>query len=332
MTHFVPVKHLYKLAELIKREHGFDVISMWKDQGLSLPDDPAEFTKEEDFRLACKLAVDHVDDPVLGLKFGKTISLIQMGPLGAAMMSCNTAKESLALALDFKNGFVPNSFYTREEGDSLLIYPSLPESHKAYNQFDLQVFSMALVHSIKELSHSSNDSIIVHFDFAEPDSKLLHCYNEYLAVTLVFNQEQPKLIFPISLLETSLPGSDSISKTSFINACQNTQERLFAREALSHRIFKLLDNKGIYPSLDELADQLNYSTRKLRYQLKKEGTSFRKLLSHHRLRRALELLDNSDTPIKTISDMVGYQDLPSFYRSFKKELGINPAEWRNKHK
>ncbi|NIB41774.1 AraC family transcriptional regulator [Pseudomaricurvus alkylphenolicus] len=329
MTHFVPVKHLYKLADLIDQEHGLDAITFWQDHDVNLPKDPSEFIAEEDFKSACKLAVHYASDPVLGLKFGRNVTLTNMGPLGAAMMSCDTLAESLELAICYRNGFFPNEFHTWEEGDSVHICPAVSEAHAAFSQFDLQVFSMVLVQSIMDLLHIGADGITVHFHFSIPDCSLLRSYQEYLSADIAFDQKHSKLIIPKSLMQTKLQSRDEISKTSFIRACQSIQDSLFTREALTNRIFSLLDEVDSYPSLDEMATILIFSPRKLRYQLSKEGTTYREVLSRHRLRKAMDLLGHSDTPIKSISELAGYQDLSSFYRSFKKEMGVTPAQWRH---
>ena len=51
-----------------------------------------------------------------------------------------------------------------------------------------------------------------------------------------------------------------------------------------------------------------------------------------RLSKAKELLNNSNTPIKTIAKMVGYNDPYYFSKLFKKYYGISPNKFKEKQK
>jgi AraC-like DNA-binding protein len=332
MTDFVPVKHLYKLAELIKQEHDLDINDHWERQGLTLPKDPSGFVREAVFISACKLAIDSVDDPALGLKFGRAITVIQMGALGAAMMSCANLAESFTLALKYKNGFTPHTLNIQEKDDSLWISPLMQEVQSAYAKFDLLVFSTALIQSIKELLQYTPSGIKVHFPFSKPNKELYKSYRQSLSAKLVFNQNIAAVIIPKAAINEPLPSRDDVSKSLFIESCQNTQKKLSTYTGLTDKIYKLLGSGGTPPSLDQLAQTLNISSRTLRYQLKKEGANYRKILTQYRLKLAADLLQTSDISIKRISEKVGYQDLPSFYRTFKKEMGVTPAEYRNQNR
>lgn len=47
-----------------------------------------------------------------------------------------------------------------------------------------------------------------------------------------------------------------------------------------------------------------------------------------RLHKAAELIRTTDTPIGDISMMVGFDSLPSFSDTFKKEFGVSPSKFR----
>ena len=51
-----------------------------------------------------------------------------------------------------------------------------------------------------------------------------------------------------------------------------------------------------------------------------------------RLSKAKELLNNSNTPIKTIAKMIGYNDPYYFSKLFKKYYGISPNKFKEKQK
>lgn len=82
-------------------------------------------------------------------------------------------------------------------------------------------------------------------------------------------------------------------------------------------------------SLDLLADKLNISSAYLStYFKEKKGTNFSDYVNTFRIRKAQELLLQTDLKIQDVSQLVGYQSVNSFIRMFKKSLGVPPGEFR----
>lgn len=61
------------------------------------------------------------------------------------------------------------------------------------------------------------------------------------------------------------------------------------------------------------------------------GRHLGELLSERRLRRAAELLFNSDMSIKEIAYAVGYKHHSSFVRAFERQFGETPREYRREN-
>ncbi|ALS27221.1 AraC family transcriptional regulator [Paenibacillus sp. 32O-W] len=56
--------------------------------------------------------------------------------------------------------------------------------------------------------------------------------------------------------------------------------------------------------------------------------TFTKYLTEKRIKRACELLRNTDCPIGEVSERTGYRDLFYFAKLFKKKMGCTPSEYR----
>lgn len=65
-----------------------------------------------------------------------------------------------------------------------------------------------------------------------------------------------------------------------------------------------------------------------RYIKKETGKTFSQLLREFKLRKAADILKNSDCSIEAVAEAAGYTDLSSFYRSFKEMYGMPPAAYR----
>lgn len=82
-------------------------------------------------------------------------------------------------------------------------------------------------------------------------------------------------------------------------------------------------------SLDVLADRLNLSSGYLSSYFKENfGYSFSEYLNEIRISKAKELLTEGNSSIQQISVQVGYQNVSSFIRMFKRITGMPPGQYR----
>ena len=91
---------------------------------------------------------------------------------------------------------------------------------------------------------------------------------------------------------------------------------------------KLLCTEHGYPTLNEMAEQLNMSPRTLRRRLSAENTGYARLMEQSRQRNALNLLDNPRFSIADVAHRLGYGDMANFTRAFKKWTGTTPSGYR----
>jgi two-component system response regulator YesN len=81
-------------------------------------------------------------------------------------------------------------------------------------------------------------------------------------------------------------------------------------------------------SLENVAEQVNISPQYFSKLIKKTtGFNFIDWLSMLRVKKAKELLTNSNFTVKEVCFMVGYKDPNYFSRIFKKRIGITPSEY-----
>jgi two-component system response regulator YesN len=81
-------------------------------------------------------------------------------------------------------------------------------------------------------------------------------------------------------------------------------------------------------SLENVAEQVNISPQYFSKLIKKTtGFNFIDWLSMLRVKKAKELLTNSNLTVKEVCFMVGYKDPNYFSRIFKKRIGITPSEY-----
>ena len=86
-------------------------------------------------------------------------------------------------------------------------------------------------------------------------------------------------------------------------------------------------NKDI--SLDDVSREVNISPYYFSKLFKDEtGVNFIEYVTSIRMERAKELLGNSDKSMKEICVDIGYGDANYFSRTFKKNVGVTPTEYK----
>ena len=78
----------------------------------------------------------------------------------------------------------------------------------------------------------------------------------------------------------------------------------------------------------EAARALGISARTLERRLNKEGNSFGQLVEEVRRQEALRMLNETDAAVYEIAFCLGYRDVSSFSRAFKRWLGTSPRAYR----
>lgn len=84
-------------------------------------------------------------------------------------------------------------------------------------------------------------------------------------------------------------------------------------------------------SEEGVAKSLNLSCSSLSRRLRQEGTTYRALLHETQRNLAFQYLKNENLAISEISFRLGFEDLSSFSRSFRRWTGIPPREWRRRY-
>ncbi len=330
MSQTVPGSYLHLLKKFILSEYAIDIKHTLEKTEYSLPDDPTDYISFEHFSNACALLLKEVTDPGLGIKYGSQLDFISHGPLGSAFMSCKNVADMFDLLKQFKGtrflfsvDLIPGT-----PQSTLLIHCAPPCMPNII--FHSQCILAGIFNLLRESVGSIHKDISIDFPYPKPD--ITELYHIAFPVSLNFNQPVLAINFPNSYLEYSLPRHDEISKNIFVTMCENTKQAMESRYRLSSVISEMLDAYDAYPSLEQVAQNLNISGRTLRTHLQKEDTNYRKIIASHRIQRSKSMLTNTNTNIDVIATQLGYGNSANFNRAFKKEMAMAPTAYRKQHK
>ncbi|MDY0066141.1 MAG: helix-turn-helix transcriptional regulator, partial [Steroidobacteraceae bacterium] len=94
-------------------------------------------------------------------------------------------------------------------------------------------------------------------------------------------------------------------------------------------IFNRALSRGVsLPSTERVAMLCNMSSATLRRHLAEQGASIRKIREECLQRSAFQLLRHSDSPLADIASRLGFSDVPSFHRAFRRWTRTSPSAYR----
>lgn len=115
-----------------------------------------------------------------------------------------------------------------------------------------------------------------------------------------------------------------------ISAKQFEQHSLKAKMVVEEILKYLKNNYNREISLDDVSENVSYTPAYINKILKMNlNKTFYDILTDIRIDKAKELLTQSETPIYQISEKIGYINVQSFIRMFKKTVGVTPGKYRD---
>lgn len=196
---------------------------------------------------------------------------------------------------------------------------------------DLQKLT-SLLERYFEILHEENVSSVT--------AKAL-CINLIIHIYDIVNEnsvhEQPVLssLLPLAFLESF---DDFIHEVTSVLESMNTAPPQPAAEhkenALISDILERLNDEFSNPdlSIQALAEEFHMSPSNIcQYFHLQTGTTILTYITQLRMQSACELLKNTKDTIESIAEKTGYQNVSSFTRRFKKEIGIPPGAYRKLH-
>lgn len=174
-----------------------------------------------------------------------------------------------------------------------------------------------LVNSLYTHTHSGQ---FLYFAVAEVKAiqELVHKIIVEIMKPSLFSQASIKLYMGLLVIELA-KHSDKVKK----------QSKSFIQHQLIMEALKYIEENFKEASLTELAEKLHQPAYWLSKNIKKvTNYTFKELLQERRLREAKELLNNTNMPITTIAEQVGYDNISYFYGIFKNKYGHTPKKFR----
>lgn len=328
-----PALYAIKLVEVL-RQAGVDCLQMLQQAGFTareLADREQEISIAKYLQLV-ESAVRDCELEDLGFLVGEHTGTLEHGVMGYALLSSATLAESLQR-------------YTRYQG---LVGPLLNVSLDV--EGEVARMSARPVNNPATLSRELSRYFIQEWlatwnpwsgfigiegaffsdaSIALPDDRLAALYEKHLGCPVRFTQGVTSVCFPASHLALELQHTNETIGALCHEQCELLLEAQQLEHGLTAEIHRRLARRpGNLPNMEEVATDLNMTSRTLRRHLKKENTRFQDVVITHRIAMAKRYLSETSLPANEIAALVGYADQANFYRTFRSLAGVTPQIFR----
>jgi len=318
----------------VANERGISTTDVLAGTGISPVDldDPEAVVTAGDEIVAVRKLLNVLADTVgLGIHVGSRYRLTHLGLFGFAAMSCATFRELFDVSMRYFALTMLNIDIKLFEGtDSCLlefVVDHLPADVRGYF-LERDVASIAMTVNEFALPVVANyaDQVTVE---ATLDQVVVAPLLELLpVVNREFGRAHNRLHFPRAMFDEPLPQADHHTLQMCIAECDVLMQRNEQRRGITAVVrSKLFRESGGFPSLPDVAAELDVHPRTLRRQLAEEGTSFRALLNQARSTLAVDLLCNVGLTVDEVSKRLGYTDTSTFCHAFKRWHGVPPSAY-----
>jgi AraC-like DNA-binding protein len=319
---------LMALPQLL-RELGQDPAAIFAEAGVEprLVEDPENTIGFTPLGRLLGLCVARTGCPHLGLLIGQSSGPECLGVVGMLMQHSPTlgaALRNVVLHLHLHDrGAIPS--LTVAEGRAQLAYTIYQPGVQATAQiYDGALAIMANL--LRALCGPGSQVLEVQISRARPAD--IEPYRRCFRAPLRFDSEHCALVFPASCLNLPIPGHDPAllraleQRIASLTPPGDDDLRVQVQRVACNL---LMCGRG---SLHEVAEVFALHPRTLNRRLRARGTSFRELLDVVRQGLAYPLVRDTDLPLLTIAQAIGYGDASAFNHAFRRWTGDTPTAWR----
>jgi AraC-like DNA-binding protein len=139
-------------------------------------------------------------------------------------------------------------------------------------------------------------------------------YERILGERARFEHSFSGIVFPVELLDQPLLLRNPSVHRALSQQATQVRSRVLSLPAV--------------PEMPRAASAVGISERSLRRRLEDEGSTYSQLVEEAKLDLSRELLADHARPIKQVAGALGFADVRSFHRAFKRWTGLTPVAYR----
>jgi AraC-like DNA-binding protein len=296
-----------------------------------LANDPLATMPRAEFQQLLLDVRDSMCEPALGLALGERLTEMSFRFFGALLATRMSLRDALTTFLSTKQTLLVGSNWGFVlQGDEAFVGVTLGSSVSDGAALGAELAVTALYRNLVHwLGEPQGRSVRACFSYAPPAHSTR--YLDIFGPALRFHCTMCGIAFPHALLDQTRPGADQ----QLADAMSQLSSRWIPATdsptwtSRAKRTFANIESYRDF-SLESLASQWGISLRSLRRRLAEENTTLTTVLEAELYARASLLLTKRSHSLSEIAELLGYREVNSFQRAFRRWSGVTPAEFRRR--
>ena len=310
--------------------NNIDPSAVFSRVGLSLTQlesEPASRVAIDKMTLLWHAAEQVSGSPAFGLTVGQYAYPINFHSLGALMLSSETLAQAFETLPDYAALVSNSALISLQRTPQLLGFSIVPLNGVEISVLAIDAFFASLMlHGKQMIGHSD---FVRKIDLLRASPKSQQPWLDMFKCPVTMAADSNCMWMDRSMLEQTVISKNrqlAQHNEQAVRLYLNNMQALSWQEKASQGIHALLVNGE--PTALKIAQMYNISERSLSRYLQREGTGFRALLKLKRQELAHHYLLNTNMPIGTLAETLGYSSVSNFSRSFSQWHGTSPANYR----
>lgn len=270
-----------------------------------------------------------IKDPCFGLTAATNWHPSHFGTLGYAMLLSTSLRITLERLIRFHRVISDAHFgELHEDEDKGTLVFTLKYKDEGFYSRGREDAALAWIMSVLRVNFQRDLSpVSVSLTHSRPSCAAK--YYEFFKSPVTFDSPASCLALPLDVVDVVLPsGNEELA--AFNDQAMTRYIGTLNNETLVVRIKKIIAEH--LPSgdatVENVARELYFSTRKLQRLLQLEGTTFISLLNETRMEIAKQYVRDSKNDLTEVAFLLGFAELSTFSRSFKRWTGESPVQYR----
>lgn len=273
------------------------------------------------------LAAAELGCPHFGMLLGQRQDLALLGPIGFLMQHSPDVRSALANLLRYMHLHVEGAnarLVVREglvEFSYRILIPGVLGAEQVYGVCMANEFRFMQLLCGRDWRPAA-----VHFCFRAPPDEAP--FRSFFGAPVRFDQPASAVVFPEQYLDRRISSADPALGDilqRYVSQIESRHSGDFAGQLRS--VIRTLLPTGSCTA-DRVAGLFAMHRRTLHRLLSADGTTFEQVMDTMRQEIAVQMLEQSDMKLALLADMLGYNELSSFNRAFRRWTGSSPSEWR----
>ncbi len=281
---------------------------------------------EKDYLNVLREAQRIIQDPALGLHLGEVIRPGTFSLVGYTAMSSETLGKAFEKIARYKKLMGESNLQVEHRAEkSIMTYQVASEAMSGGLRQSFVEASLSFLFSFgRWLTQREWQPESVAFEFPEPEYG--EEFRRIFKAPVQFECHHNELVLHRDLWDLPVyaasPGVQTVFETQADRLLNELEGTGFV-DQVQHVLKDLL--QGEIPSIEKVAKRLGMSSRTLQRHLQEEGVSFQEVLAEIQKQLAMEYIHQHKLEMGEVSYLLGFADVSSFYRAFKRWTGMAPV-------